>query len=48
LRYELDRRFAPYVGLVHERVFGRTADYRRAEGEVVRDTRLVVGVRVWF
>jgi copper resistance protein B len=48
LRYEFHRQFAPYVGVVHERVFGGTADYHRDEGEAVRDTRFVVGVRVWF
>ncbi|MBN6150406.1 copper resistance protein B [Xanthomonas sp. AmX2] len=48
LRYEVTRRFAPYVGLVHERSFGDSADYRRAEGESARDTRIVAGVRVWF
>lgn len=48
LRYEITRRFAPYVGLAHERVFGGTAGYRLAEGEPVRDTKLVAGVRLWF
>jgi copper resistance protein B len=48
LRYELNRRFAPYVGVVHERAFGDTADYHRAAGEDVRDTRMVAGVRIWF
>lgn len=48
LRYEINRRFAPYVGLVHERAFGGTADYRSAAGEDVRDTRVVAGVRIWF
>jgi copper resistance protein B len=48
LRYELHRRFAPYVGLVHERSFGRTADLRTGQGEPVRDTRWVAGVRFWF
>lgn len=48
LRYEITRRFAPYVGIVHERAFGKTADLRRAEGEGADDTRAVVGVRVWF
>ena len=49
LRYELsNRRFAPYVGVTHERVFGRTADFHRAQGEGVRDTRLVAGIRFWF
>ena len=48
LRYEFTRRFAPYIGLVHERAFGRTADLRRADGDSVDDTRLVAGVRIWF
>ena len=49
LRYELsNRRFAPYLGISHERVFGRTADFHRAEGEGVRDTRVVAGIRFWF
>lgn len=48
LRYELHRRFAPYVGVVHERSFGDTAAYREATGDHARDTRVVAGVRVWF
>ncbi|MBN7135583.1 hypothetical protein A7A76_12580 [Lysobacter enzymogenes] len=48
LRYEISRKFAPYVGLSWERAFGDTADYRRAHGERVEDTRLVAGVRLWF
>ena len=48
LRYEVTRRFAPYLGVVHERALGDTADLRRAEGESTRDTRVVAGVRIWF
>lgn len=48
LRYEFTRRFAPYIGVVHERAFGRTADLREAQGEHETDTRLVAGVRMWF
>lgn len=48
LRYEVTRRFAPYIGVVHERAFGDTADHRRAGGEPVRDSRFVAGVRIWF
>lgn len=48
LRYEFTRRFAPYVGVAHERTFGRTADYHAAEGDDTRETRVVAGVRVWF
>jgi copper resistance protein B len=48
LRYEFTRKFAPYVGVVHERVFGNTADLRRDEGEDIDDTHMVIGVRTWF
>lgn len=48
LRYEFTRQFAPYVGVVHERAFGGTADMRRDHGEDAGDTRVVAGVRVWF
>lgn len=48
LRYEVSRRFAPYLGVVHERAFGATADDRRDAAERARDTRVVAGVRVWF
>jgi copper resistance protein B len=48
LRYELRREVAPYVGLVRERSFGRTASLTRATGGNADDTRLVAGVRVWF
>ncbi len=48
LRYEVTRKFAPYIGIVHERSFGGTADVVRDEGEAARDTRVVVGMRTWF
>ncbi|WP_036135072.1 copper resistance protein B [Luteimonas mephitis] len=48
LRYEFTRRFAPYIGVVHERAFGGTADLRRGDGERVDDTRVVAGLRLWF
>ncbi|WOS40341.1 copper resistance protein B [Xanthomonas rydalmerensis] len=48
LRYEVTRRFAPYVGVEHVRSFGETADQRRAAGEAMRETRWVAGLRFWF
>ncbi|CAN5230044.1 copper resistance protein B [soil metagenome] len=48
LRYEVTRRFAPYIGVVHERTFGNTAELRRAAGEATGDTRVVAGLRFWF
>jgi copper resistance protein B len=48
LRYEVNRRIAPYVGIEAERAFAGTADARRAAGDAVHDTRLVAGIRFWF
>jgi len=48
LRYEFARRFAPYIGVVRERAFGRTADLRGLNGEAIDDTRVVAGLRIWF
>lgn len=48
LRYEFTRRFAPYVGIVRERAYGRTAAFQRRAGEGVDDTHIVAGVRLWF
>ncbi|MFP5456866.1 MAG: copper resistance protein B [Alphaproteobacteria bacterium] len=48
LRYEFSRRFAPYVGLVHERRFGETGRLAIASGESRRGTRAVLGLRAWF
>ncbi|MDV0438908.1 copper resistance protein B [Xanthomonas sacchari] len=48
LRYEITRRFAPYIGVDHVRHFGDTADLRRGDGEAVRETRWVAGLRFWF
>lgn len=48
LRYEIERRFAPYIGVVHERALGNTAGFRQVLGEDVRDTRMLAGVQIWF
>jgi copper resistance protein B len=48
LRYEVSRQFAPYVGIVRERAFGRSADFRSDEGEHIDDTRFVAGLRFWY
>lgn len=48
LRYEIRRKFAPYVGFVWERSFAGTADRRRADGEPDTERRFVAGVRLWF
>jgi len=48
LRYEITRQFAPYLGIVHERHFGNSAQTARERGGHPRDTRIVAGVRLWF
>ena len=48
LRYEIRKEFAPYVGVEWTRSFGNTADYLRASGRDVEDTRLVFGLSAWF
>jgi copper resistance protein B len=48
LRYEFTRRFAPYLGVEHERSLGGTAALKRDAGEPSRETRLIVGLRLWF
>ena len=48
LRYEFTRQFAPFIGIVRERVYGGIADLRRAQGGAIDDTRVVVGLRTWF
>ena len=48
LRYEITRKFAPYIGVSYGRKFGNTADLARRAGEDVNETRFVVGIRMWF
>ena len=48
LRYELTRKFAPYIGIAYEGKFGQTANFAKREGETRQDLRFAFGVRVWF
>lgn len=48
LRYAFTPEFAPYVGVEHERAFGKTERLMRAAGDDPKDTRVVLGVRAWF
>ena len=48
LRYEVRRRFAPYVGIAWERAYGEAARLRRRDGGEVSDLHVVAGVRLWF
>jgi copper resistance protein B len=48
LRYEFRREFAPYVGLVWSRRFGKSADLAREAGGDPNDLQLLAGLRIWF
>jgi len=49
LSYDLiDRAFSPYVGVVHERKYGDTADFAEAEGGSTEDWFAVIGARIAF
>lgn len=48
LRYEISRKFAPYIGVSWSQKIGETANMAEAEGEDTSVTSFVVGVKVWF
>jgi copper resistance protein B len=48
LRYEIDRKFVPYLGVVYEGKFGQTASLAKRAGESTGDFRFAFGVRIWF
>ena len=49
LSYDLiDRTFSPYVGVVHERKYGDTADFAKAGGGGTEDWFAVIGARLAF
>ncbi len=48
LRYEIHRKFAPYVDFNYVRATGETAGLRRAAGEDPEEFTIRAGLRVWF
>ncbi|MFX6857769.1 copper resistance protein B, partial [Acinetobacter baumannii] len=48
MRYEISRKFAPYLGYVWERSFDGTADFRRIRGERPGEHRFLAGLRLWW
>jgi copper resistance protein B len=48
LRYEITRKFAPYIGVSYDGKFGQTASFARQEGDTVHDVRVLAGIRLWF
>lgn len=48
LRYEIRRKFAPYIGVNWTKSFGNTADFVRDHGKPTSDTQWVAGIRAWY
>lgn len=48
LRYEINREFAPYVGISWNKLLGDTANLAEEEGESSDDLKFVTGVRLMF
>lgn len=48
LRYEITRKFAPYLGVAYEGRFFQSANLARGQGESADDLRFVFGLRTWF
>lgn len=48
LRYEINREFAPYIGVSWNKLFDDTAKFAEEEGESSDDIKFVTGVRLIF
>jgi copper resistance protein B len=48
LRYLVTRQFAPYIGVVWEKLLGDSRDFAEAEAGDSSDLQATVGVRFWF
>jgi len=48
LKYEFIREVAPYIGIVHERKLGTTADIAHEQNEDTQQTMFVAGISLWF
>ena len=48
IRYEISRKFAPYIGFAYTGTFGQTATFTREESGNPNDPRFIFGARVWY
>lgn len=48
LRYEIQREFAPYIGVHWQHSYGKTADYLALRGATSTDIQWVIGLRAWY
>lgn len=48
LLYEVNREFAPYVGVNYEKLFGNAADLASTAGQETSEAEFTVGIHAWF
>ena len=48
IRYEISRKFAPYIGFAYTGQYGAAAGFARREGGIPNDPRFVFGIRLWY
>ena len=48
LRYEIEKEFAPFIGVSFEQFTGATAGYVAADGGQTSKLRVLAGLKVWF
>jgi len=48
LRYEVNRKFAPYLGFAYNGKYGNGARYARQAGEFTSEPRFIFGLRLWY
>ena len=48
LRYEIEREFAPYIGVEWQERFGKTADFIEAAGGDAGEAVFLFGIRAWY
>jgi copper resistance protein B len=48
LRYEITRKFSPYIELSYDGLYGDTADIADAKGEPTSDSLITAGIRLMF
>lgn len=48
LRYEVSRKFAPYIGFAYNGKYGNTASYSRQAGETTNGAQFLFGIRIWY
>lgn len=48
LRYEVNRKIAPYIGVSWVKKYGNTAEFSKLRGNDVTDSQWIIGLRFWF